>query len=96
MTKTAKPHQYSDDLWNPDLAPTTSAERTWTWHHFAALWIAMVVCVPAYMMAAGLVSEGMNWWQAVGTVLLGNVIVLIPILLIGHAGARYGVPFPVL
>lgn len=86
----------ADDLWNEDLAPTTTATRTWDWKSYAALWVAMVVCVPTYMLAGGLVSEGMNWWQAVLTVLLGNAIVLIPMILIGHAGAKHGVPFPVL
>ncbi|MEP2653976.1 MAG: NCS1 family nucleobase:cation symporter-1 [Paraglaciecola sp.] len=89
-------NHYDADLWNQDLAPTTSASRTWNWLHFASLWVAMVVCVPAYMLASGLVSEGMNWWQAVITVMLGNVIVLVPMVLVGHAGAKYGVPFPVL
>ncbi|SDE47286.1 NCS1 family nucleobase:cation symporter-1 [Kordiimonas lacus] len=87
---------YDADLWNADLAPTDAAARTWDWKAFAALWVAMVVCVPTYMLAAGLVSEGMAWWQAILTVLLGNVIVLVPMILIGHAGAKHGVPFPVL
>ncbi len=95
-TADAPPHNFDADLWNEDLAPTTEATRTWNWLHFAALWVAMVVCVPTYMLAAGLVSEGMAWWQAILTVLLGNVIVLIPMILIGHAGAKHGVPFPVL
>ena len=86
----------SDDLWNEDLAPTTPETRTWDWKSYAALWIAMVVCVPTYMLAGGLVAEGMAWWQAVITVLLGNVIVLIPMILIGHSGAKHGIPFPVL
>jgi NCS1 family nucleobase:cation symporter-1 len=86
----------ADDLWNEDLAPTGDAARSWDWKSIAALWVAMVVCVPTYMLAAGLVSEGMNWWQAVITVLLGNMIVLIPMMLIGHAGAKHGIPFPVL
>ncbi len=86
----------ADSLWNKDLAPTTDDTRTWDWKSYAALWIAMVVCVPTYMLAGGLVSEGMSWWQAVLTVLLGNMIVLIPMILIGHAGAKHGVPFPVL
>lgn len=90
------PQGYDSDLWNQDLAPTTEATRTWNWLHFAALWVAMVVCVPTYMLAAGLVSEGMAWWQAIITVLLGNLIVLVPMILIGHAGAKHGVPFPVL
>lgn len=87
---------FDADLWNEDLAPTTAETRTWDWKSYAALWIAMVVCVPTYMLAGGLVSEGMNWWQAVITVLLGNVIVLVPMVLIGHAGAAHGIPFPVL
>ena len=86
----------ADDLWNEDLAPTTAQTRTWDWKSYTALWVAMVVCVPTYMLAGGLVAEGMAWWQAVITVLLGNVIVLIPMILIGHAGAKHGIPFPVL
>lgn len=91
-----KPSHYDSDLWNEDLAPTTVETRTWVWKDYAALWVAMVVCVPTYLLSAGLVSEGMNWYQAVITVLLGNVIVLVPMMFIGHAGAKYGVPFPVL
>lgn len=87
---------YDPDLWNADLAPTTEAQRTWDWKAYAALWVAMVVCVPTYMLASGLIAEGMSWDQAVLTVMLGNVIVLAPMILIGHAGAKYGVPFPVL
>jgi len=93
MAKTAR---QADDLYNEDLAPTSAEARTWDWKSIGALWVAMVVCVPTYMLAAGLVSEGMNWWQAVLTVLLGNMIVLIPMMLIGHAGAKHGIPFPVL
>ena len=84
------------DLWNEDLAPTGEAQRTWRWRHFAALWLGMVICVPAYMLASGLIEQGMSAGQAVLTVLLGNVIVLVPMLLIGHAGARWGVPYAVL
>ena len=83
-------------LINDDLRPTRPEERSWSAMHMASLWIGMVVCVPTYTLAGGLVSEGMNWWQAVLTILLGNVIVLVPMILNGHAGARYGVPFPVL
>lgn len=83
-------------LWNSDLEPTTIAQRTWTTTHYTALWISMAVSVPAYMLAAGLMSEGMNWWQAVLTVFLGNVIVLVPMVLVGHAGAKHGIPYPVL
>ena len=83
-------------LYNEDLAPTAAAGRTWGWTSIAALWVGMVVCVPTYMLAASMVEQGMAWWQAVLTVLLGNAIVLLPMILVGHAGTKYGIPFPVL
>jgi NCS1 family nucleobase:cation symporter-1 len=83
-------------LWNPDLAPTGPEQRTWAWYHFAALWIGMIVAVSGWMLAGGLVDQGMSAGQAAGIVLLGNLIVLVPLLLIGHAGARYGIPYAVL
>ncbi|MBV8621286.1 MAG: NCS1 family nucleobase:cation symporter-1 [Curvibacter sp.] len=85
-----------DELWNDDLAPTQAWQRTWRWYHFAALWVGMVMCIPAYTLAASLIDAGMSWAQAVGTVFLGNLIVLVPMLLIGHAGAKYGIPYAVL
>ncbi len=89
-------NRQADDLYNDDLAPTTPEQRTWDWKSYGALWVAMVVCVPTYMLAGGLIAEGMSWRQAVLAVLLGNVIVLVPMMLIGHAGAKHGIPFPVL
>eukprot|EP01136_Pigoraptor_vietnamica_P037172 Opistho-1_new@104774 len=86
----------SQQLWNEDLAPTTAAQRTWRWYHFAALWVGMVMCIPAYTLAASLIDSGMSASQAVLTVFLGNLIVLVPMLLIGHAGAKYGIPYAVL
>jgi NCS1 family nucleobase:cation symporter-1 len=86
----------SSPLYNPDLAPTTPAQRHWGTYNYAALWISMSVNILTYMLAASLIQGGMNWKQAVFTVFLGNSIVLIPMLLNSHPGARYGVPFPVL
>jgi NCS1 family nucleobase:cation symporter-1 len=82
-------------LFNEDLAPTRVERRTWTTYAFAALWISMAHCIPTYILASGLIKEGMSWWQAVVTILLGNSIVLVPIVLNSHAGTKYGVPFPV-
>ena len=82
-------------LYNKDLAPTTAAERTWGIYSIASLWVGMSVCVPTYMLSSGLIAGGMNWWQAIGTILLGNLIVLIPMVLNAHAGTKYGIPFPV-
>ena len=84
------------DLTSAELLPTSRESRTWTARNLAALWIGMVACVPTYMLAGGLIDLGMSWWQAVMTVGLGNVIVVVPMILCGHAGARYGITFPVL
>src|SRR5215510_6486505 len=82
-------------LWNPDLAPVPIARRNWTTYNYAALWIGMAHCIPTYMLASSLIDLGMNWWQALITILLGNTIVLVPILLNSHPGTKYGIPFPV-
>src|SRR5438034_4335132 len=80
-------------LFNRDLAPVRVSERNWTTYNYAALWISMAHCIPTYMLSSGLISAGMNWWQAIITILLGNTIVLIPILLNSHPGTKYGIPF---
>jgi len=82
-------------LYNADLAPVPIARRNWTTYNYAALWISMAHCIPTYMLSSGLISAGMNWWQALITILLGNTIVLVPILLNSHPGTKYGIPFPV-
>jgi NCS1 family nucleobase:cation symporter-1 len=83
-------------LWNPDLAPTPLSRRTWTTYNIAALWIGMSVVITTYTLASGLMQQGMSWWQALLTILLGNAIVLVPMILNAHAGTKYGVSFPVL
>jgi len=82
-------------LTSPDLAPVAWNARSWTTGNYAALWISMSLCIPTYMLASSLIEGGMNWWQALLTILLGNTIVLVPMLLNGRAGAKYGIPFPV-
>jgi NCS1 family nucleobase:cation symporter-1 len=83
-------------LYNKDLAPVPAGKRTWGVYNYASLWVAMSVCIPTYMLASGLIAGGMSWQQAIGTILLGNLIVLVPMILNSHAGAKYGIPFPVL
>ncbi|HET7292711.1 MAG TPA: NCS1 family nucleobase:cation symporter-1 [Vicinamibacteria bacterium] len=97
---TGEIHELAVDLsasphFSPDLAPTTGAQRKWGLRDIAALWISMSACIPTYMLASSLIAEGMNWWQAVLTIFLGNTVVLIPMVLNAHAGTRYGIPFPV-
>jgi NCS1 family nucleobase:cation symporter-1 len=93
-------HELTEDVsdsafHNRDMAPTTRADRKWGMKDIAALWISMSACIPTYMLASSLIAEGMNWWQAVLTIFLGNTIVLVPMVLNAHAGTKYGIPFPV-
>lgn len=85
----------NSSLYSEDLAPVPPSKRTWGTWNYAALWISMSLCIPTYMLASSLIGGGMNWWQAVLTIFIGNTVVLIPMILNGHAGAKYGIPFPV-
>src|SRR5438874_8427386 len=82
-------------LYNKDLAPVPRSRRIWRVGSFAALWISMSACIPTYMLASSLIGGGMNWSQAILTIFLGNLIVVVPMILNAHAGTRYGIPFPV-
>ncbi len=82
-------------LVNDDIAPTDLQHRTWNLWHIASLWVGMSVCIPTYMLAASMIQAGMNWWQALLTILVGNAVVLLPLVINAHAGTRYGIPFPV-
>src|ERR1044071_7753666 len=83
-------------LINEDLAPIPASARKWGTWNYAALWISMSLCIPTYMLASSLIKGGMNWWQSILTILIANTIVLVPMILKGHAGAKFGIPFPVL
>jgi NCS1 family nucleobase:cation symporter-1 len=82
-------------LFSEDLAPVPPSGRKWGLGSIAALWISMSACIPTYMLASSLIGGGMNWWEAVLTIFLGNVIVVVPMILNAHAGTKYGIPFPV-
>jgi len=86
--------EQSGSLINKDLAPTTPEERTWGLWNIASLWVGMSVCIPTYMLAASMIESGMNWWQSLLAIFLGNAFVLVPLLINGHAGTKYGIPFP--
>jgi NCS1 family nucleobase:cation symporter-1 len=89
------PDQEFSHLYNEDLAPVGQERRKWRLGSYAALWISMSACIPTYMLASSLIGGGMNWLQAILTIFLGNVIVVIPMILNAHAGTKYGIPFPV-
>src|SRR5213083_2040979 len=95
LTESQQAELQSSSLFNPDLAPVPPNRRKWRVGSFAALWISMSACIPTYMLASSLIGGGMNWWQAILTIFLGNLIVLIPMVLNAHAGTLYGIPFPV-
>jgi NCS1 family nucleobase:cation symporter-1 len=82
-------------LYNHDLAPVPVGQRNWSTWDYAALWISMAHCIPTYTLASDMIGQGMAWWQALVTILVGNLIVLVPILLNSHPGTKYGIPFPV-
>jgi nucleobase:cation symporter-1, NCS1 family len=94
-TAEAFPTESDLDYINADMAPVPMKERKWGTRDIAALWVSMSACIPTYMLASSLIAEGMNWWQAVLTITLGNTIVLVPMILNAHAGTKYGIPFPV-
>lgn len=83
-------------LYSEDLAPTPPSQRTWTTWNYAALWISMCHCLPAYAFCGSLITGGMTWYEALITIGIGNFLVLIPILLVAQPGTKYGIPFPVL
>ncbi|HEY1602093.1 MAG TPA: NCS1 family nucleobase:cation symporter-1 [Pirellulales bacterium] len=89
------PDLSNSPYYSRDMAPVSRAERRWGLKDIAVLWVSMSACIPTYMLASSLIDEGMSWWQAVLTIFLGNVIVLLPMVLNAHAGTKYGIPFPV-
>lgn len=91
----AAPQASRNALINDDIAPVSQDRRSWTVWHIAALWVGMSVCIPTYMLAAGMVGSGMTWRQSLLTIFLGNAVVLVPLIVNAHAGTRYGIPFPV-
>lgn len=95
MNDEAVPESVANPFSNKDMAPVETACRTWSARDMAALWVSMAACIPTYQLASGMIADGMNWWQAVATIFLGNLIVLVPMILNAHAGTKYGIPFPV-
>ncbi len=91
LTETLPDSQF----YNTDLAPVPFAKRTWGYYEYIAIWVGMSVCVPTWMLGASMVDAGFNWAIVIGTIALGQIIVLIPMVLNSFAGAKYGIPFPV-
>lgn len=83
-------------LYSEDLAPVPANQRTWSKWHLAAIWVGMAVCIPTYLLASYMIKSGLNWYEALIIIGLANLIITIPMVLNGHAGVKYGIPFPVI
>jgi cytosine/uracil/thiamine/allantoin permease len=83
-------------LYSEDLAPVSKENRTWSKWHLAAIWVGMAVCIPTYLLASYMIKSGLNWYEALIIIGLANLIITIPMVLNGHAGVKYGIPFPVI
>ena len=83
-------------LYSEDLAPVSKENRTWNKWHLAAIWVGMAVCIPTYLLASYMIKTGLNWYEALIIIGLANLIITLPMVLNGHAGVKYGIPFPVI
>ena len=83
-------------LFSPDLAPVPESQRSWNTWHLAALWIGMAVCIPTYLLASYMIRTGLSWLETILIIGVANLVITIPMALNGHAGVKYGIPFPVL
>lgn len=90
------PEDLDPALCNRDILPIPLKERTWNTWHIASLWVGMAVCIPTYMLASNMITGGLSWKEAITMIFLGNLLVSIPMVFNGHAGTKYGIPFPVL
>ena len=86
----------NSSLYSDDLAPIPSSQRTWSKWHLAAIWVGMAVCIPTYLLASYMIKSGLNWYEALIIISLANLIITVPMVLNGHAGVKYGIPFPVI
>lgn len=87
----------NSDHYNDDIAPTKIKERTWNTWNVAALWVGMAICVPTYTLGGVLTAYfGLSVSEALITILIANMVVLIPLTLNAFPGTKYGIPFPVL
>lgn len=83
-------------LYSEDLAPIPQGKRTWKTWDLAAIWVGMAVCIPTYILASYMIKEGLSWYAALIIIGLANIIITIPMILNGHGGVKYGIPFPVI
>ncbi|WP_252606831.1 NCS1 family nucleobase:cation symporter-1 [Bacillus paralicheniformis] len=83
-------------LSNSDLQPLKPEERTWKAVNFASIWMGCIHNIPTYATVGGLIAIGLSPWQVLGIIAVASIVLYAALALNGHAGAKYGVPFPVL
>jgi len=95
-TKPIPEEYHTSLLYSKDLAPTSPEGRSWNKWNLAAIWVGMAVCIPTYLLASYMIRSGLSWYSALMIIGLANLVITIPMVLNGHAGVKYGIPFPVL
>ncbi len=89
------PELKDSPLSGKDMAPLPHEDRTWNMWNMTAIWVGMAVCIPTYLLASGMIRSGLSWEAALIIITLANFVITIPMVLSGHAGVKYGIPFPV-
>ncbi len=84
----------SPGLYNEDLAP--AAERKWGVFSIFNVWTSDVHSLWGYYLAASLFLLCGNFINFVLAIGIGSLVIFFLMNLVGYAGARTGVPYPVL
>ena len=88
------PQSYSPRLYNEDIAPRGDAAPWRTWGLFA-WWMSAWHSLGNYTAAVGLLVLGLMGWQLAIGLCIGVCILYFASNIMGTAGQKVGVPFPV-
>ncbi|WP_342514415.1 NCS1 family nucleobase:cation symporter [Sporosarcina sp. FSL K6-1522] len=90
-----EPMKYDVEL-SKDLMPTSPKERKWKIGNYFSLWMGNVHNVPAYVTIGGFFALGLSVGQVFWSIVIASIILAGVMVLSGHAGAKYGIPFSML
>ncbi|MDN3017019.1 NCS1 family nucleobase:cation symporter [Paenibacillus sp. BSR1-1] len=83
-------------MYSKDLLPTSPEARTWKFGHYFSIWMGSVHNVPSYVTIGGFFALGLSIWQVFFIIILSALILAAMMILNGHAGGKYGIPFSIL